>query len=82
MIECEKVGVALRVMPINIEHSIIWSLRKSPDYESLKDSLDEEIKFMCEHRRGPAAPNMAFVGDGCARPEGEEEYDDEGEYDE
>ena len=34
----EKVGVALRVMPKDIEHSIIRALRRAPNYEELKDS--------------------------------------------
>ena len=54
MPESEKVGVALRVMPLSLHHSIIRDLRKSPDYETLKDSLSEEVNFMREHRKGPS----------------------------
>ena len=54
MPESEKVGVALRVMPLTVDHSIIRDLRKSADYETLIDNLTEEVNFMREHRRGPS----------------------------
>ena len=46
MSEEEKVGVALRAMPPSIEHSVIRSLPCSPDYESLKDALEDKIAFV------------------------------------
>jgi hypothetical protein len=54
MPESEKAGVALRVMPLTVDHSMIRDLRKSADYETLKDNLTEEVNFMREHRRGPS----------------------------
>ena len=76
MIECEKVGVALRVMPVNVEHSIIRSLRTSVDYETLKDNLDEEIKFLQEHRKGPSMQAAVVDNEDDDDDEYEDDHDD------
>ena len=74
----EKVGVALRVMPKDIEHSIIRSLRRSEKYEDLKDSLEEEIAFVKDHKQGPSAkPSHVVDHDDHDDDEPDDEHDDE-----
>ena len=48
MRETEKVGVALRVLPKDVDHSIVRALRRCPDYETLKDHPEEEIRFISD----------------------------------
>ena len=76
MTEEEKVGVALRAMPLNIDHSIIRGLRRSVDYETLKDNLDDEIEFVKDHQRGPVARAANIVNE-----EDRDEHEEEGEMD-
>ena len=81
MPESEMVGVALRCLPVDTEHSIIRSLCRAPDYDTLKDDLAEEIKLIEEHRKGPMAP--AGVVEDERKEEDEAEYDnDDGDDDE
>ena len=51
--EEEKVGFALRVMPLTMVHSIIRTFQRAPDYKTLKDALDDETELVKDHKRGP-----------------------------
>ena len=78
MTEEEKVGVALRVMPVSIEHSIVRSLRHCKDYEALKDALEDEIHFTKEHKSSPTVqPSTHLVEE----EKGPDDDDDDGNID-
>ena len=60
-------------MPLTMHHSIIRALRRAPDYETLKDALDDEVEFVNGHKRGPVVGAHVVNGeDEKEEPEGEE----------
>ena len=69
----KKVGVALRVMLLTMDHSIIRALRRAPDYETPQDALDDEIEIVKDHKQGPVVGAHGVNGeDEKEVPEGEE----------